>query len=38
MLRAKVVTVIPSLDWVGVTPHQRDDEQDSDGPVSGRLL
>ena len=33
MLRGKVVTVIPSLDWVGVTPHQRDDGQDSDGPV-----
>ena len=33
MLRAKVVTVIPSLVWVGVTPHQRDDGQDSDGPV-----
>ena len=29
----QVVTVIPSLDWVGVTPHQRDDGQDSDGPV-----
>ncbi len=33
-VRAIVVIVIPSLvQWVGVAPHQRDDGQDSDGPV-----
>ena len=38
MLRANLVTVIPSLDWVGVTPHRAGRRTGQRRACTGRLL